>query len=65
MSTANSNKKVALQTPERSQKAQTTATTQVQGRHHDDDDHLRQAFASRFDFLSNASERKPETELLV
>jgi hypothetical protein len=61
MSTANSNKKVALQTPERSQKAQTTTTTEVQGHHH----HLRQAFASRFGFLSNASERKPETELLV
>jgi hypothetical protein len=59
MSTANSNKKVALQTPKRSKKAQTT-TTEVQGRHH----HLRQAFASRFDFLSNASERKPETELV-
>jgi len=63
MSTANSNKKVALQTPERSQKAQTTTTTtEVQGRHHH---HLRQAFASRFGFLSNASKRKPETELLV
>jgi hypothetical protein len=63
MSTANSNKKVALQTSERSQKAQTTTTTttEVQGHH----DHLRQAFASRFGFLSNASERKPETELLV
>jgi hypothetical protein len=67
MSTANSNKKVALQTPERSQKAQTTTTTtttttEVQGHHHH---HLRQVFASRFGFLSNASDRKPETELLV
>jgi hypothetical protein len=33
----------------------------LQHHHH----HLRQAFASRFDFLSNASERKPEIELLV
>ncbi len=33
----------------------------LQHHHH----HLRQAFASRFGFLSNASERKPETELLV
>ncbi len=65
MSTANSNKKVALQTPERSQKAQTTATTEVQGRQHHNHHHLRQAFASRFGFLSNASQRKPETELLV
>jgi hypothetical protein len=60
--TANSNKKVALQTPERSQKAQTTTTTEVQGHHHHH--HLRQAFASRFGFLSNASERKPETQLV-
>jgi hypothetical protein len=27
--------------------------------------HLRQAFASRFGFLNNANERKPEIELLV
>jgi len=33
----------------------------LQHHHH----HLCQAFASRFGFLSNASERKPETELLV
>jgi hypothetical protein len=33
----------------------------LQHHHH----HLRQAFASRFGFLSNANERKPETELLV
>jgi hypothetical protein len=42
--------------------ANNSNTTEVQGRHHH---HLRQAFASRFGFLSNASERKPETELLV
>ncbi len=38
-----------------------TLWSRVLQHHH----HLRQAFASRFGFLNNATERKPEIELLV
>jgi hypothetical protein len=62
MSNANSNKKVVLQTPKQSKKAQTTTiTTEVQGHHY----HLRQALASQFGFLNNANKRKPEIDLLI